>query len=198
MGQLLSHTSGVEMFASFGLLCLAGATLAAPLLDTPEVVEAKGQFIAAFETAREGKHAALAPVNNDIQAAQIANAYLDDTAPVSEAKLNFKIAFDTAEAGGLMHMQAEPIANFYIAKAAEVAEAEDLFMKQFTAAEKGEHVMYAPVNNDIQAEQIENAYIPYTQEVVDAEAAPAAAVVVETAPAVAAVKSAPAVVAVVA
>merc|ERR1712106_361268 len=91
-------TSGVEMFASFGLLCLAGATLAAPLLDTPEVVEAKEQFIAAFETAREGKHAALAPVNNDIQAAQIANAYLDDTAPVSEAKLNFKIAFDTAEA----------------------------------------------------------------------------------------------------
>merc|ERR1711892_748548 len=96
-------------------------------------------------------------------------------------------------------------------------------MKEFTAAEKGEHVMYAPVNNDIQAKQIENAYIPYTQEVVDAadqfmtyfalaklkamdaapavfavEAAPATAVVVETAPAVAAVKSAPAVVAVVA
>merc|ERR1712106_714566 len=87
-------------------------------------------------------------------------------------------------------------------------------MKEFTAAEKGEHVMYAPVNNDIQAEQIENAYIPYTQEVVDAadqfmtyfalaklkamDAAPAVVVVVETAPAVAAVKSAPAVVAVVA
>merc|ERR1712168_464461 len=145
--------------------------------------EAKEKFLTAFETAREGKHAALAPVNNDIQAPQIANAYIDDTEPVAEEKAEFKIAFDTAEAGGLKHMQAEPIANFYIAKVDEVAAAEAEFMKEFETAEKGEHIQYAPVNNDIQSPQIENEYIPFTQEVIEAVEA------VEAAPAVAAVKS---------
>eukprot|EP00090_Calanus_glacialis_P022800 TRINITY_DN3511_c0_g1_i1.p1 TRINITY_DN3511_c0_g1~~TRINITY_DN3511_c0_g1_i1.p1 ORF type:complete len:268 (+),score=90.24 TRINITY_DN3511_c0_g1_i1:100-903(+) len=199
------------MLAYCGLLCLLGVSLAAPLQDTPEVQEAKEQFLAAFNNAREGKHAALAPVNNDIQAAQIPNAYLDDIEPVIEAKSDFKIAFDTAEAGGLKYMQAEPVVAFYIAKTEEVAAAEDQFMKEYLTAEKGEHVKYAPVNNDIQAPQIDNTYIPYTQEVVDAadqfmtyygeaklkalaaipavEAAPAVAV--QSAPAVAAVKSAP-------
>merc|ERR1712121_364095 len=152
----------------FGVCCIVGVTLAAPLQDTPEVLEAKEKFFAAFETAREGKHAALAPVNNDIQAPQIANAYLDDTEPVAEEKAKFKIAFDTAEAGGLKHMQAEPIANFYIAKVDEVAAAEAEFMKEFDTAEKGEHIKYAPINNDVQEPQIGNEYLPYTQDVIDA------------------------------
>merc|ERR1711887_112994 len=197
------------MILSLGIFCLVGVVLGAPLQDTPEVLQAKENFLAAFETAREGKHAALAPVNNDIQAPQIANAYIDDTEPVAEEKAKFKIAFDTAEAGGLKHMQAEPIANFYIAKVDEVAAAEAEFMKEFETAEKGEHIQYAPVNNDIQSPQIENEYIPYTQEVIEAsnqfmtyfaeaklkamESAEAMAVeavaAVETAPAVAAVKS---------
>merc|ERR1712168_1396162 len=163
--------------------------------------EAKEKFLTAFETAREGKHAALAPVNNDIQAPQIANVYLDDTESVAEEKAKFKIAFDTAEAGGLKHMQAEPIANFYIAKVDEVAAAEAEFMKEFETAEKGEHIQYAPVNNDIQSPQIENEYIPYTQEVIDASnqfmtyfaeaklKAVETVEAVEAAPAVAAVKS---------
>jgi len=145
-----------------------GLSVGAPLQDTPEVLEAKEKFLAAFETAKEGKHAALVPVNNDVQAPQIANAYLDDTEPVAEEKAKFKIAFETAEAGGLKHMQAEQVANFYISKADEVAEAEAMFMKEFETAEAGEHVKYAPVNNDIQAPQVENEYLPYTQEVVDA------------------------------
>merc|ERR1712025_613395 len=197
--------------------CLVGVIYGAPLQDTPEVLEAKEKFLAAFETAREGKHAALAPVNNDIQAPQISNAYLDDTEPVAEEKAKFKIAFDTAEAGGLKHMQAEPIANFYIAKVDEVAAAEAEFMKEFDTAEKGEHIKYAPINNDVQEPQIGNEYLPYTQDVIDAsnqfmayfaeaklkamevaapmvvEAEPAAVdaapVAVEAAPAVAAVKS---------
>merc|ERR1712013_388500 len=139
------------MILHLGVCCLVGLTLAAPLQDTPEVLEAKEKFLAAFETAREGKHAALAPVNNDIQDPQIANAYIDDTEP-----------------GGLKHMQAVPIANFYIAKVDEVAAAEADFMKKFESAEKGEHIKYAPVNNDIQLPQIENEYIPYTQEVIGA------------------------------
>merc|ERR1712212_594161 len=213
MGQLLSqHSPSWTMILSLKIFCLVGVVFGAPLQDTPEVLHAKENFLAAFETAREGKHAALAPVNNDVQAPQIANAYIDDTEPVAVEKAKFKIAFDTAEAGGLKHMQAEPIANFYIAKVDEVAAAEAEFMKEFETAEKGEHIQYAPVNNDIQSPQIENEYIPYTQEVVDAsnqfmtyfaeaklkamEYAEAMAVgaveaveAVEAAPAVAAVKS---------
>merc|ERR1711970_606926 len=171
MGRAVAFTTQPfldTMILSLGIFCLVGVVLGAPLQDTPEVLQAKENFLAAFETAREGKHAALVPVNNDVQAPQIANAYLDDTEPVAEEKAKFKIAFDTAEAGGLRHMQAEPVANFYIAKADEVSEAEAMFMKEFETAEAGEHVKYAPVNNDIQATQVENEYLPYTQEVVDA------------------------------
>merc|ERR1712183_711416 len=170
-----------------GIFCLVGIVLGAPLQDTPEVLEAKENFLAAFETAREGKHAALAPVNNDIQAPQIANAYIDDTGPVAEEKARFKISFDTAEAGGLKHMQAVPIANFYIAKVDEVAAAEAEFMKEFETAEKGEHIQYAPVNNDIQSPQIENEYIPFTQEVIEASPAVAAVKSIDAKPSPAAV-----------
>merc|ERR1712168_1220651 len=156
------------MILSLGIFCHVGVVLGAPLQDTPEVLEAKENFLAAFETAREGKHAALAPVNNDIQAPQIANVYLDETESVAEEKAKFKIAFDTAEAGGLKHMQAEQIANFYIAKVDEVAAAEAEFMKEFDTAEKGELIKYAPVNNDVQVPQIKNEYLPYTQDVIDA------------------------------
>merc|ERR1711970_1002021 len=171
MGRAVAFTTQPfldTMILSLGIFCLVGVVLGAPLQDTPEVLQAKENFLAAFETAREGKHAALAPVNNDVQAPQIANAYLDDAEPVAEEKAKFKIAFDTAEAGGLHHMQAEQVPNFYIAKVDEVAEAEAMFMKEFETAEAGEHIKYAPVNNDIQATQVENEYLPYTQEVVDA------------------------------
>merc|ERR1712013_285210 len=97
------------MILHLGVCCLVGLTLAAPLQDTPEVLEAKEKFLAAFAT---------------------------------------------AETGGLKHMQAVPIANFYIAKVDEVAAAEADFMKKFESAEKGEHIKYAPVNNDIQLPQI--------------------------------------------
>merc|ERR1711915_964651 len=95
-------------------------------------------------------------------------APLQDTAEVLEAKEKFNIAFENAKEGGLKHMQAEPVPTFYIAKTEEVVDAEKDFMEEFALAEKGEHMKYAPVNNDLQAPQIENAYIPYTQEVIDA------------------------------
>eukprot|EP00092_Neocalanus_flemingeri_P002349 GFUD01002513.1.p1 GENE.GFUD01002513.1~~GFUD01002513.1.p1 ORF type:complete len:281 (+),score=86.61 GFUD01002513.1:68-910(+) len=212
LAQLLSQVSRGRMASHLVLLCLLASALTAPLQDTPEVREAKAQFYAAFDDAKAGKHAALAPVNNDIQAAQIPNAYLDDTKPVADEKMNHKIAHDTAALGGLVHMQAEPVAAFYIAKTEEVAEAEKQFMEEFTVAEQGEHTKYAPANNDIQAAQIDNFYILDTQEVVDAkemfmtyfaEAKLKAMAldatmdaVAETVPAVAAVKSAPTVVAV--
>ena len=39
-----------------------------PLEDTPEVAAAKAEFAAAFAAAEAGEHAALAPVNTDVQA----------------------------------------------------------------------------------------------------------------------------------
>merc|ERR1711892_595060 len=41
---------------------------ALPIEDTPEVFAAKAEFSAAFATAEKGEHAALAPVNTDVQA----------------------------------------------------------------------------------------------------------------------------------
>merc|ERR1712106_308766 len=46
---------------------LAVAT-ALPIEDTPGVVAAKAEFSAAFAVAEKGEHAALAPVNTDVQA----------------------------------------------------------------------------------------------------------------------------------
>merc|ERR1711935_1098508 len=39
-----------------------------PIEDTPEVAAAKAEFSAAFVAAEKGEHAALAPVNTDVQA----------------------------------------------------------------------------------------------------------------------------------
>ena len=44
-------------------------------------------------------------MNNDIQAEQIAVAYLDDIEEVAAAKASFKAAFDDAAAGGLAAKQ---------------------------------------------------------------------------------------------
>merc|ERR1712098_797295 len=80
-------------------------------MGTPEVAEAKATFKAAFDAAEAGEHAALRPdalhpVNNDVQAPQIASAYLDDVEEVVAAKAAFQAAFDDAAAGGLVAKQA--------------------------------------------------------------------------------------------
>ena len=72
---------------------------------------AKEVFNAAFAAAEAGEHAALRPdalhpVNNDVQAAQIAASYLDDVEDVAAAKAAFQAAFDDAAAGGLAAKQA--------------------------------------------------------------------------------------------
>merc|ERR1711930_5130 len=56
--------------------------------------------------AAAGDHIALAPVNNDVQAPQIANAYLDDVLEVAEAKAAFDAEFKSVAAGGLAAKQA--------------------------------------------------------------------------------------------
>merc|ERR1712184_202041 len=66
-------------------VCLS-AVAALPLEDTAEVKAAKDAFATVYKTVEAGEHINLMPVNNDVQAPQIANAYLDDTMDVAEAK----------------------------------------------------------------------------------------------------------------
>merc|ERR1711972_11389 len=67
-----------------------------------------------------GEHAALAPVNADTQAAQIAAEYLADAEEVAAAKAAFKAAFDDAAAGGLAAKQ-EPAPVHIVAAPEPVA-----------------------------------------------------------------------------
>merc|ERR1712123_206475 len=80
------------------LVCFLAVANAAPVEDTPEVAAAKASFKAAFTVAEAGEHIALAPVNKDVQAAQIPNAYLDDVKEDAE--------FKGVAAGGLAAKQA--------------------------------------------------------------------------------------------
>merc|ERR1711945_43891 len=76
------------------------------LEDTVEVKEAKEAFHTVYKSVEAGEHVNLMPVNNDVQAPQIANMYLDDVAEVAEAKEAFLAEFKNVEAGGLMAKQA--------------------------------------------------------------------------------------------
>merc|ERR1712112_510418 len=97
-------TSNMYKLFVCSFLAIAAAV---PIEDTPEVAEAKAAFNAAFAAAEAGEHAALRPdalhpVNNDVQAPQIASVYLDDAEDVAA----FQAAFDDAAAGGLAAKQA--------------------------------------------------------------------------------------------
>merc|ERR1712025_1444020 len=112
MGSSLRRFSGTTSTMYKLLVCsFLAMAAAAPIEDTPEVAEAKATFKAAFDAAEAGEHAALRPdalhpVNNDVQAPQIASAYLDDVEEVAAAKAEFQAAFDDAAAGGLAAKQA--------------------------------------------------------------------------------------------
>merc|ERR1711973_738932 len=93
----LKHTQ--TKMLRFAVLFVAAACSAIPIEDTPEVAEAKAAHLALVEEAK-------APVNNDVQAAQIATTYLADDEAVAAAKAEFLAAFADAEAGGLAAKQA--------------------------------------------------------------------------------------------
>merc|ERR1711892_1094232 len=118
MGSSLGRFSGTSTNMNKLIIAslLAFAT-ALPIEDTADVAAAKAEFNAAFAAAEAGEHAALAPVNADAQAAQIAAAYLADVDEVAAAKAKFnadfaaaakaafQAAFDDAAAGGLAALQ---------------------------------------------------------------------------------------------
>jgi len=129
--------------------CVLAVAAAAPLEDTPDVVAAKASFKAAFDLAAAGEHAKLAPVNNDVQAPQIANAYLDDVKEVADAKAAF-----TA------YIQAPQIASAYLDDVEEVAAAKAAFDTEFKSVAAGGlaakqapapvHVVPEPVVNKVE------------------------------------------------
>merc|ERR1739842_240112 len=108
------------------LACVLAVAAAAPLEDTADVAAAKASFKAAFDAASAGDHAMLAPVNNDVQAPQIANAYLDDAKEVAESKAAF-----TA------YIQAPQIASAYLDDVEEVAAAKAAFDAEFKSVAAG-------------------------------------------------------------
>merc|ERR1712083_554262 len=108
MGRSLCSFSGttpqLHMYPLVIVSLLAAAT-SLPIEDTADVAAAKAEFNAAFAAAEAGDHAALAPVNSDTQAAQIAAEYLADAEEVAAARAAFQAAFDDAVAGGLAAKQ---------------------------------------------------------------------------------------------
>merc|ERR1712223_437775 len=92
-----------------------------PIEDTEEVAAAKAEFAELFAAAEAGEHAALAPVNNDVQASQVPAEYLEDTEDVAAAKAAFNEAFEEAKSGGLVakqapapvHVVADPVSPTY-------------------------------------------------------------------------------------
>merc|ERR1711962_1255495 len=117
MGSSLRRFSGSTSNMYRLLVCsFLAMAAAAPIEDTPEVAEAKATFNAAFTAAEAGEHLALRPdalhpVNNDVQAPQIASVYLHDVEEVAAAKAAFQAAFDDAAAGGLAAKQAPALVH---------------------------------------------------------------------------------------
>merc|ERR1739838_1118564 len=103
MGRFSGTSTNMYKLIIASLLDVATAL---PIEDTAEVAAAKAVFNAAFAAADAGEHAALAPVNADAQAAQIAAEYLADAEEVAAAKAAFQAAFDDAAVGGLAAKQA--------------------------------------------------------------------------------------------
>merc|ERR1711976_521161 len=125
-------TQTLKMYKLLIASVLAAAT-ALPIEDTADVAAAKAEFNAAFAAAEAGEHAALAPVNSDTQAAQIATSYIADTEDVAAAKAAFQAAFDDAAAGGLAAKQA-PAPVHEIAAASPLATGYNLAAYPYAAA----------------------------------------------------------------
>merc|ERR1712142_685883 len=81
-------------------LCLVASAMA--LEDTADVKAAKASFTAAFNAAKTGAHAGLAPVQGP-------TVYLADSADVAAAKAEFAAAFAAAEAGEHAALAPKPV-----------------------------------------------------------------------------------------
>ena len=87
------------------LVTVLSVAAALPVEDTAEVQAAKDAFHSVYKSVEAGEHINLRPVNNDVQAPQISNMYMDDTMEVAQAKEQFMAEFRNVEAGGLAAKQ---------------------------------------------------------------------------------------------
>merc|ERR1712142_1124038 len=111
-------------------LCLVASAMA--LEDTADVKAAKASFTAAFNAAKTGAHAGLAPVQGP-------TVYLSDSADVAAYKAGFAAAFAAAETGAHASLAPAPVASSYLPDSAEVAAYKAGFAAAFAAAETGAH-----------------------------------------------------------
>merc|ERR1711955_67608 len=89
------------------------AASAAAIEDTADVKAAKASFNTAFEAAKAGAHAGLAPVQGP-------TAYLADAADVAAAKADFAASFAAAEAGEHAALAPKPVEALPVPAAAVV------------------------------------------------------------------------------
>merc|ERR1719282_1808293 len=184
------------------VICLS-AVAALPLEDNAKFKVANAVFANIYKMVAAGEHINLRPVNTDVQAPQIANAYLADSMDVAEAKEAFMDTFRNVEAmktsapkvtdSVKMSAPVAPIAVYsahvnhvaptsyaIISKAAipaipkdtaEVKAAKKAFATIYKKVEAGDHINLRPVNNDVQAPQIANAYLADSMDVAEAKEA---------------------------
>merc|ERR1712025_1156053 len=140
----------------------------------------------------------------DVQASQIANAYLADSMDVAEAKEAFMDTFRNVEAAPKIaetvapvamynahphhHMANSNFANKHVApssyavaskaidpadpkNAAKLKAANKAFTNEYKAVAAGDHSNLRPVNSDVQAPQIANAYLADSMDVAEAKEA---------------------------
>jgi len=98
--SLSPHIASMKFLAALCMTASASAT--AIIEDTLEVKQAKADFEKAFEAAKAGKHATLAPK-------PIASAYLADDIDVVLAKARFANTFDAVESGDHSVIAQQPI-----------------------------------------------------------------------------------------
>merc|ERR1712227_368553 len=160
-------------------------------------------FTSKYKSVAAGEHINLRPVNSDVQAPQIANAYLADSMDVAKAKEAFMDTFRKVEAGGLkamqtpgpkvaehvqqmpapvavysahpyQHMANNNFANKHVTSKALNANfkaTNEAFTSKYKSVAAGEHINLRPVNSDVQAPQIANAYLADSMDVAEAKEA---------------------------
>merc|ERR1711971_488307 len=206
-GDIFSGTPSIVtiMYKITFVVCLS-AVAALPLEDNAKFKVANAVFANVYKMVAAGDHINLRPVNSDVQAPQIANAYLADSMDVAKAKEAFMDTFRKVEAGGLKAMQVPgpkvaehiqhmsatvaPVAvysaypyqhmannNFatkhVTSKAlnANFKATNEAFTNEYKSVAAGEHINRRPVNNDVQAPQIANAYLADSMNVLEAKEA---------------------------
>merc|ERR1711971_646966 len=147
--------------------------------NTAKFKAANQAFTNEYKSVAAGDHISQRPVNTDVQAPQIANTYLADSMDVAEAKEAFMDTFrndkamqaPTPKVAEHVHQMPAPVAPVAVYSAHPSNAAKKAFATIYQKVEAGEHINLRPVNNDVQAPQIANAYLADSVDVAEAKEA---------------------------